>query len=169
MQAFQQLFPGLDIQWDVVRCYEDGSLPPITDLARYDALALSGSHHSAADDTPWIRRLAAWLANVVQDGPPRLRIVGLCFGSQASLAARQQIQHGSVSRNVSLIAAIEVDSKKSSIASMFSADSTDHPQLRCLMQILARALGGTVGKNPSGRFVLKGALPAHLPMGATPG
>lgn len=79
-----RLFPGLDIQWDVMRCY-DGGLPPVSELSRYQALALSGSHHSAAGDTPWIAQLADWLAEAAQSGPPRLRIVGLCFGSQVGV------------------------------------------------------------------------------------
>ena len=70
------------MQWTVIRCY-DGALPPVSELSTFEALALSGSHHSAADDEPcWIPQLAAWLADVVAHGPQNLRIVGLCFGSQ---------------------------------------------------------------------------------------
>ncbi len=62
------------------QCYE-GGLENVSP-SHYDALVLSGSHYSAADDLPWIRQLAAWLAEAVRSGPPQLRIVGLCFGSQ---------------------------------------------------------------------------------------
>jgi hypothetical protein len=81
-QAFSRLFPGLDIQWTVIRCYES-ALPPVSELSSFEALALSGSHHSAAGDEPrWIPQLGAWLADAVARGPRNLRIVGLCFGSQ---------------------------------------------------------------------------------------
>jgi hypothetical protein len=159
VQAFSKLFPGLDIQWTVIRCY-GGALPPISELRAYDALALSGSHHSAADnDTPWIPQLAAWLADVLAHGPPTLRIVGLCFGSQ-------------VCRHVvGLDAEQATDADRSCTVHIFAAPTTGakclHQQceascqhelydLALCLQILARALGGTVGKNPSGRFVLTG-------------
>ncbi len=65
------------------QCYE-GGLENVSP-SRYDALVLSGSQYSAADDLPWIRQLAAWLAEAVRSGPPQLRIAGLCFGSQVWL------------------------------------------------------------------------------------
>jgi GMP synthase-like glutamine amidotransferase len=88
--------------WEHHRCWA-GERPALADVAarRYRALVVTGSHHSASSDEPWILDLLAFLRAVVREGG--VRVLGACFGHQ----------------------------------------------------LVARALGGEAGPNPSGAFVLR--------------
>ena len=90
-----------DDEWLHFRCWA-GELPPASGevLSAFDGFVVTGSHHDAYSDLPWVVSLAAFLKKAVEQGRPR--ILGACFGCQ----------------------------------------------------LLARALGGSVGRNPSGRFVV---------------
>ena len=87
-------------RWEHHRCWS-GELPELSELHTYAGLVVTGSHHGANDDEPWIDATRRFLAEAVDRGG--VRVLGICFGCQ----------------------------------------------------LLARALGGKVGPNPSGRFVLR--------------
>ena len=89
--------------WEHHRCWA-GERPALADVAarRYRALVVTGSHHSASSDEPWILDLLAFLRAVLREGGG-VRVLGACFGHQ----------------------------------------------------LVARALGGEAGPNPSGAFVLR--------------
>ena len=90
--------------WEHHRCWA-GERPALADVAarRYRALVVTGSHHSASSDEPWILDLLAFLRAVLREGGGGVRVLGACFGHQ----------------------------------------------------LVARALGGEAGPNPSGAFVLR--------------
>ena len=87
-------------QWEHHRCWS-GELPELSELHTYAGLVVTGSHHGANDDEPWIDATRRFLAKAVVHGG--VKVLGICFGCQ----------------------------------------------------LLAQALGGKVGPNPSGRFVLR--------------
>jgi GMP synthase-like glutamine amidotransferase len=81
--VFFKKFSVLEVAWDVFRCCNQ-ELPPLAAAAdRYEAVILTGSHYSAYEDLPWIVKEAEWLAQCVAQ-QPNLKVVGLCFGAQAS-------------------------------------------------------------------------------------
>ena len=69
---------GLELEEDQVEVLADldGALP---DPARYAGVIVTGSHAMVTDNEPWMTRLAAWAAEVVEREIPFL---GLCFGHQ---------------------------------------------------------------------------------------
>lgn len=60
-----------------------GQLPPLDDDA-FDGFILSGSRHGAYEQLPWIAELLAWTRRAVA---ARKRLLGVCFGHQARVAA----------------------------------------------------------------------------------
>ncbi|KAH7096863.1 class I glutamine amidotransferase-like protein [Auriculariales sp. MPI-PUGE-AT-0066] len=56
-----------------------GQLP--SDPDAYDGMIITGSKHSAYDDTPWIKQLIEFIARVARDHT-RVKIIGICFGHQ---------------------------------------------------------------------------------------
>ena len=59
----------------------DGQLP--SDPTQFDGMIITGSKHSAYDDTPWIKDLIAYTARVASDFP-QVRLIGT---SDATLIA----------------------------------------------------------------------------------
>ncbi|KAI9879121.1 MAG: hypothetical protein M1830_009508 [Pleopsidium flavum] len=67
---------GLQIsKWDVEKDMER-----YPDLEDVDAILITGSRHSAFDNSPWIIRLVEFVAKVLAQ--PRVRVIGVCFGHQ---------------------------------------------------------------------------------------
>lgn len=64
---------------DVVNASPPGSADP--SLSSIDALLITGSKHSAFEDTPWILALVDLVRRALEH-TPRLRIIGVCFGHQ---------------------------------------------------------------------------------------
>jgi len=86
--------------WEHFRCWA-GELPALSELASYQGLVVTGSHHDAFDESlEWLTQLCAFLRAAQQAGG--VKMLGGCFGCQ----------------------------------------------------VLARALGGRVGRNPSGKFTV---------------
>ena len=48
-------------------------------LSGFDAWLVSGSHHSALDDLPWIKQLSNLILTLFQNNQ---KIIGVCFGHQ---------------------------------------------------------------------------------------
>lgn len=86
--------------WDVERQLQ---FPPSLD--DLDAVLISGSRHSAYDNTPWIVALVAYVGRILAS-QTRVRVVGVCFGHQViarALGASVAACHGGWEASVSQV------------------------------------------------------------------
>lgn len=87
-EHFQRLFAeaagkeSMDVSYtkhDVVEQEDD-----YPELANTDGIVISGSKHSAFEDTPWILRLVEWVRQAMEKG---VKVVAICFGHQIASRA----------------------------------------------------------------------------------
>ena len=110
-----------------------GELPDLDTLDQYTGIFVTGSHCSANGPEQWIQAEAQWLSNFARQ-QTTCKLVASCFGCQVTL----------------LVSLTAVHSSK-----MLTT-------LGNSLQLLAAALGGKVGQNPSGNFVLTGKTRVHF-------
>jgi len=71
------------------------------ELDAIDAIHITGSRHSAYDDTPWIIKLVDYVKQVLAQD--RVRIIGMCFGHQiVGRALGQRVYKGDTGWEVSV-------------------------------------------------------------------
>lgn len=74
MARFRAVDP--DLEFEIYRCM-DGELPAAIDEC--DGYVSTGSRYSVLDDDPWIRRLEAFVVELID---ARIPYIGICFGHQ---------------------------------------------------------------------------------------
>lgn len=121
-----------------------GDVPSLQEAQQYDFLLLGGSHYSVYEQHAWIAQLSELLRQCVAAG---VKIVACCFGCQVRSRCLQP----------STCLRLEATSMfKPGLAQRSISDPPTRPPCtpHIAVQLLAQALGGVVGRNPSGRFVL---------------
>ena len=119
--------PAIINKRDLLQCF-DGELPDLAKIDLYTGLFLTGSHCSANGPEPWIKAATDWVSDFACTHTT-CKLLAICFGCQARW----------------------FDSSLQTPA--WLCPRFLHP---VVMQLLAKALGGKVGSNPSGQFVLTG-------------
>lgn len=73
---FTGALAGFPVAWSVVKPFAGEALP---DPSPFDAVLMTGSLASVADELPWMVEAARWIRQTVEEGTPFL---GVCFGHQ---------------------------------------------------------------------------------------